>query len=143
MAAPVLYWVPGTTHMTVVTPARPDLEAYRRATTIRFPELVRELTEIIGKKLIAYVGGVRDVRAVDRWIEGAEPYKNAEARLRFAYRVVKTLSKHDHPHIVQAWLTGLNPELNDRVPIRLLREDNLEEVGPQILGAVRAFVAGG
>ena len=64
-------------------------------------------------------------------------------RLRFAYRVVKTLEKHDHAAVVQAWLTGLNPELNDRVPIRLLREGDLEKVGPEILGAVRAFVAGG
>jgi len=128
---------------TVVTPGRPDLEAYREATTIRFPELVRELTEIIGKKLTAYIGRVKDVRAVDRWIEGAAPYKNAEERLRFAYRVVKTLRIHDHPHVVQAWLTGLNPELNDRAPVRLLREGNLKKVGPQILGAARAFVAGG
>jgi len=44
---------------------------------------------------------------------------------------------------VQAWLTGLNPELDDRVPLRLLREGDLEKVGPELLGAVRAFVAGG
>jgi hypothetical protein len=43
----------------------------------------------------------------------------------------------------QAWFTGLNPELNDRVPIRLLREEDVETVGPEILGAVRAFLAGG
>jgi hypothetical protein len=36
-----------------------------------------------------------------------------------------------------------NPELNDRVPVRLLREENLEDVGPEILGAARAFLAGG
>jgi hypothetical protein len=98
---------------------------------------------LIGKKLTAYIGGVKDVRALDRWIDGAAPYKDAEDRLRFAYRVVKTLEKHDHAAVVQAWLTGLNPELNDRVPIRLLREGDLEKVGPEILGAVRAFVAGG
>jgi hypothetical protein len=44
---------------------------------------------------------------------------------------------------VQAWFTGLNPELNDRVPIRLLREGDLDKIGPQLLGAARAFVAGG
>lgn len=105
--------------------------------------MVRELVRSIGKKLTAYIAGVKDVRALDRWMEGAAPYKNAEDRLRFAYRVVKTLEKHDHATVVQAWLTGLNPELNDRVPIRLLREADLEKVGPEILGAVRAFVAGG
>jgi hypothetical protein len=62
----------------------------------------------------------------------------AEDRLRFAYRVAKTLEKHDAA-VVQAWLTGLNPELEDRVPMRLLREGDLEKVGPEILGAVRAI----
>jgi hypothetical protein len=129
--------------VTVISPSRPDLPAYRESTTTPFPKLVQILTGIIGKKLTAYVAGVKDVRALDRWMEGAEPYKNAEQRLRFTFRVVRTLQSSDHPAVVQAWLTGLNPELNDRVPIRLLREGRLETVAPEILGAVRAFLAGG
>ena len=129
--------------MSALSPARPDLAAHREATTISFAVLVRELSDLIGKKLTAYIGGAKDVRAVDRWIEGTAPYKDAEERLRFAFRVVKTLSNPEHPHVVQAWLTGLNPELNDRVPIRLLREGKLEAVGPEILAAAHAFLAGG
>ena len=129
--------------MSALSPARPDLAAHREATTISFAVLVGELSDLIGKKLTAYIGGAKDVRAVDRWIEGTAPYKDAEERLRFAFRVVKTLSNHEHPHVVQAWLTGLNPELNDRVPIRLLREGKLEAVGPEILAAAHAFLAGG
>lgn len=125
------------------TPARPDLAAHRRATTTDFPRLVRELVDILGRKLTACIGRVKDVRAVDRWMEGGEPYMDAEARLRFAFRVAKTLLEHDNQRVVQAWFTGLNPELDDRVPIRLMREEDLEKVGPQILGAARAFVAGG
>jgi hypothetical protein len=53
------------------------------------------------------------------------------------------LEGHDDAAVAQAWLTGLNPELNDRVPIRLMRDGDLEIVGPEILAAVRAFVAGG
>jgi hypothetical protein len=129
--------------MEVLSPSRPDLAAHREATALPFPRLVQELTRSIGRKLTAYIAGVKDVRALDRWIEGAAPYKSAEERLRFAYRVVKTIEKYDRAAVVQAWLTGLNPELDDRVPIRLLREGDLEKVGPEILGAVRAFVAGG
>lgn len=54
-----------------------------------------------------------------------------------------TLSVKDSPAVVQAWLLGLNPELGDRVPIRLLREGKLDQVGSPIVGAARAFVAGG
>ena len=129
--------------MSLASSPRPDLAAHRDATTAPFSKLVRELVAVIGRKLTASIAGVKDVRALDRWMDGIAPYKNVEERLRFAFRVVKTLENHDHPSVVQAWLTGLNPELNDRVPVRLLREGDLETVGPEILGAVRAFVAGG
>jgi len=59
--------------MMVPAPIRPDLTAYREATAKAFPELVTELAGIIGKKLTAYISGVKDVRALDRWIEGAAP----------------------------------------------------------------------
>jgi len=34
------------------------------------------------------------------------------------------------PTVVQAWFQGLNPQLEDRSPARLLREGDLDEVGP-------------
>ena len=73
----------------------------------------------------------------------SEAYKGVEERLRLAYRLAKMISDQEESRVVQAWFTGLNPELNDRVPVRLLREGNLERVGPELLGAVRAFLAGG
>jgi hypothetical protein len=52
------------------------------------------------------------------------------------------LNEHDSPRVVQAWLTGVNPELGDRVPLRLLKEGNLDEIAPKVLAAARAFIAG-
>jgi hypothetical protein len=37
----------------------------------------------------------------------------------------------------------LNPELKDRVPVRLLRDESIETIGPEVLGAAGAFRAGG
>jgi hypothetical protein len=45
--------------------------------------------------------------------------------------------------VAQAWFQGLNPALADRSPARLLREGNLDEVGPQVLAAARQFSAVG
>ena len=129
--------------MAVLTPPRPDLLAYREATSLEFPTLVKELTSILGKKLTAYIASVKDTRSIDRWICGSEPYKGVEERLRLAYRLAKVINDHEGPRVVQAWFTGLNPELNERVPVRLLREGDIERVGPEILGAARAFLAGG
>ena len=125
-----------------VAPSRPDLAAHREALSLPWPEIVRRLTEIAGRKLTAYIAGVKDVRALDRWINGSEPYGSVEERLRFTFQVVRTLSQHDSPRVVQAWLTGVNPELGDRVPLRLLRDGDLNIVAPKILGAARAFIAG-
>ena len=51
------------------------------------------------------------------------------------------MSKLDLTAVVQAWLTGVNPELGDRVPLRLLRENELDEVASAILSAVRAYLS--
>ncbi len=122
---------------------RPDLFAHREALRLPLATVVSKLVEIVGRKLTAYIGGVKDVRAVDRWIGGGEVYGDAESRLRFAFQVVRTLSEKDSPAVVQAWLTGVNPELGDRVPLRLLRENDIDAVAPAILSAARAFLAGG
>ena len=54
------------------------------------------------------------------------------------------LTNHgDSNAVVQAWLMGLNPELNDRVPIRLIKEGDLDKVGADVVSAARAFLAGG
>ena len=121
---------------------RPDLAADREALSLAWPELVRRLTEIVGWKLTAYIAGIKDVRALDQWINGTKPYREAEERLRFTYQMVRTLSQHDSPRIVQAWLTGVNPELGDRVPLRVLRGEDLNTIAPEILGAAKSFTAG-
>ncbi len=128
--------------MLSISPARPELAAHRAATVASFAEVVGELSETLGKKLTAYLAGVKDTRAIDRWIAGAEPYKAADERLRRAYVVALTLREGDHPRVVQAWFTGLNPELDDRAPIRLLAQGN-EDDARAVLGAARAFRAGG
>ena len=107
------------------------------------PEIVKQLVGIIGRKLTAYAGGVRDVRAVDRWMKRGELSGDAEQRLRFAFQLVRMLAEREDPAVIQSWLTGVNPELGDRVPLRLMRENDLETVAPEIMGAARAFLAGG
>jgi hypothetical protein len=54
-----------------------------------------------------------------------------------------TLTIKDSPAVAQAWLVGVNPELGDRVPIRLLKESNLDQVAGTIVGAARAFAQAG
>ncbi len=130
--------------MAAHTLPRPGLEAQREYLAAPFAEVVSRLVDTIGRKLTAYIAGVKDVRAVDRWTKSdTKPYGDVEQRLRFAFLVARTLSEHESAQMVQAWLMGVNPELGDRVPIRLLREGDVNIIAPEVLGAVRAFIAGG
>jgi hypothetical protein len=124
--------------------ARPDLEAYEHAARIDFPGLVEELCEILGPKLVAYVADIGEVRAVRQWSAGErEPRAPIQARLRLALQVAWLIARYDDASVARAWFQGLNPQLDDRSAARLLREGDLDEVGPQILSAARAFVSGG
>lgn len=122
-----------------------SLEAAVHAECVKllFPELVASLVKIIERKLTAYIASVKDVRTVDKWITGTEPYRGPDTRLRTAYHVAKLISTRHKPKVVQSWLMGLNPELDDRAPATLLRDGEIEEVGPAVLRAARAFIAGG
>ncbi len=125
------------------TLAKPDLDAHKESLITPFPKIVSRLVDVIGKKLTAYIASAKDTRTVERWIlENTTPYGDVEDRLRFAFQAVRTLEEYDSPKVIQAWLTGVNPHLGDRVPIRLLRDGDLGVIGPDVLGAVRSFVVG-
>lgn len=127
------------------TMSRPELRAHEHAMRVPFETVVKELRELLTPRLVAYIAGVRETRAVHQWADGTREVKSGEVedRLRFALQVALLLSAHDSPRVVQAWFQGLNPHLEDRSPARLLREGDLDEVGVLVLAAGRAFVVGG
>jgi len=127
------------------TAPRPDLAAFDHATRTPFAFVAKELIDILGAKLVAYIAGVRETRAVQQYAHGGRSprHPGIEPRLRLALRVAKMIGERDSNEIAQAWFMGLNPQLNDRSPARLLREGELDEIGPEIIAAARAFVVGG
>jgi hypothetical protein len=127
-----------------VTQGRPDFAAHTKAVRASFPEVVSELRAVLGARLVAYLGSVGETRAVRQWADGdREPGEDIRNRLRVALQVALPLAEAESPQIAQAWFQGLNPQLNDRSPARILREGELEEVGPSVIAAARAFLIGG
>jgi hypothetical protein len=126
------------------TEARPDFAAHIRAVRANFPEVASELRALLGARLVAYLGSVRETRAVRQWAEGErEPSEEVRNRLRLALQVALPLAQAESAQIAQAWFQGLNPQLDDRSPARMLREGQLDEVGPAVIAAARAFLIGG
>ena len=86
---------------------------------------------------------MKETRAVRQGAEGARGVQGPsdEPRLRLAYQAATLIAERDGPQVAQAWFQGLNPQLQDRSPARLIREGDLDEVGPAVLNAARAFAA--
>lgn len=127
-----------------VTAQKPDLLAHRRSVAATPSEVVSELARILGKKLTAYIAGVKDTRTVDGWATGSDPIRKFdEPRLRLALQVALMISSVDDVRVTQSWFMGLNPELDDRAPARLLREGDIAIVGVEVIGAARTYLANG
>lgn len=124
--------------------ARGDLRAYEDSMRLGGAEVVAQLREILGSTLVAYIGSVRETRAVRQWADGTRtPSRDVLTRLRMAYRIAALLRERDSAGVIQAWFQGMNPRLDDVAPARLLREADLDEIGPTVLAAARAFAAAG
>jgi hypothetical protein len=124
---------------------RPELACHIAAMRKSFPEAVGELREILGAQLVAYIGCVKETRAVREWAEGTRGPSGAvtERRLRLAYGIARCIAEADGKETAQAWFQGLNPLLDDVSPARLLREGDVDEVGPLVIIAERHFLANG
>lgn len=129
----------------MTTTARPDLGAADRALRMTTAEAFDAATQLLGPRLIAYVCGVAETRAVREWAGGERLPRDPtiEDKARLIVRVASFIADHDGPGVAQAWFQGLNPQLEDRSPARLLREGDVAVVGPEIIQAARAFVVGG
>ena len=130
----------------MTSPEVPDigLIAYREAMSMDAAGVVRALSELLGVRLVAYIGSVKEARAVRQWsARERTPAQPVIKRLRDTYQIARLLSETHSPEVVQAWFQGMNPQLDDVPPARLLREGQLDDAGPQVLAAARAFAAAG
>ena len=126
-----------------VTEARPDLAAHTHAMRASFPEVATELRELLGGRFVR-ISAASGKRA--RWSavdDGRQPSAEVQQRLRLALQVALPIAEADGKEIAQAWFQGLNPQLDDRSPARMLRDGDFDEAGPAVVGAARAFLAGG
>jgi len=68
---------------TVETTARLDLQAFTEATRSPFPYVVKDVSGLLGPKLVAYIAGVAETRALQQWVDGSRPKDpETEKRLR-------------------------------------------------------------
>lgn len=110
-----------------------------------FQTVVVELQQILGKRLVAYLIGVKDTKAIDELVSGArDPDDRTEEILRLALRAASFIAERDGVGVAKTWFQGLNPQLDDNSPARFLSEaKNLKRAELKILAAARSFVVDG
>lgn len=119
---------------------RPGLRAAEESIGLEFPVLVDRLRELLGVRLVAYIGGVKSARQVSTWADGAgEPGERDRERLRHAYHAAALLRERYDATTVQSWFKGMNPSLGDQAPAQLLREGEPFEVARDVIAAAKSF----
>jgi len=116
-------------------------QAHRQAVVTPVDDVASFLQDLLGRRLVAYVAGVKGAKTVSRWASGevGSVRQESEERIRTAYEVAQLLVQFDSPRIVKAWFIGLNPQLDDVSPAETIHEGKLKEAK----AAARAFIAGG
>lgn len=117
------------------------LAAFNESIRQDLPYIVTDLRVRLGAKLVAYIANVTETRAVRAWAEGERaPSPNTERRLRLAYMVAALIDRSEGDGIAATWFQGMNPQLGDRSPARVLHEDRTDEAMARVLSAAKGFV---
>jgi len=112
--------------MTTTTTQKPGLRAHEESVRFTPAEIVAGLREIVGARLVAYLGHVSSTRPVGEWADGIrKPSEETLDRLRTAYFIAALLREREGASTVQSWFKGMNPQLN--------------VVGPEVTAAARSF----
>ena len=116
---------------------RSDIDAHTLAMSLPIADIVRELLGLLDATTVAVIGGVQETRAVNNWMNGREPQRPQV--LRFALQLAVMIADVADREFCKAWFHGSNPQLGDRVPMIMLRDQPLASVQTDLLNAARAF----
>ncbi len=108
------------------------------------PELTASLSDMIGAKFIAYATSEKSPQVIESWINGSStPSLQTQERLRLTYKVSKIVyDKFGTRDMVQAWLQGKNPDLNDNAAVVMIRnEENPGRLDAELTAAAELFAA--
>ena len=118
---------------------RGDVEAHNHAMAIPIRDVVRELVDLIGATDVAALVGVKETRAVQKWMQDREPQR--PHLLRFALQLLSMIAATGQRSTAQAWLHGANPGLGGQSPMALFRNRPLDDIQRPLLACARVFAS--
>lgn len=123
-----------------VSDQRPGLQAQRESIELAFPDLVERLRDLLGVRLVAYVGNVKNTRPVSDWASGQRsPGAEDAARLRLAFQAARLLRERYDVATIQSWMMGSNPALGFEAPARFIRDQHPVDAARDVMAAANSF----
>ena len=113
-------------------------QAHAEAMSLSMPEVVERLVELLGATAVAAIMGVKETRAVQQWVSGQREPQRPHV-LRFALQLTLMICNLKSRELARAWFHGVNPAIDDQVPIALLRDEPLENIQFILMSAARTF----
>jgi hypothetical protein len=117
----------------------PEILAHHKALSTGMDEIVERLQQLLGRRLVAQIGGATDEATLDYWRSGIGLSEDPEQRLRVAYQIAEFLSASVRPSAIQAWFTECNPILGEESPVGLLRDGEPSSKALAMVAAARVF----
>ncbi len=101
-------------------------------------DVVKELVEALGSRVVAYIGGASHTKFVHAWAHGAAVPRRATA-LRAALQAVRIVVAAESPKVAEAWFMGANTHLDLEAPATVLRNANDPAMLSRVVRAAKAF----
>jgi hypothetical protein len=103
-------------------------------------DVVAELAEILGARLVAYIGGASHTKFVRTWRDATAAPRRIDA-LRGALQAARLILAADSPVVAQAWFTGANTHLALEAPATVLRDATSPSEITKVVRAANAFAS--
>ena len=119
-------------------------KSYKQALTTGVGEQAAFLLETVGPRISVAALGLADARQLKAWARfDNEPREHATVgRLALLYRIVYAIVETQGPNVAALFLRSSNPQLDDGVPLMVVRENDPDQIQGKILAATRAFLEG-
>ena len=115
-----------------------------RVMLLPFRDVVSELTELLGPRLVSEIASVSETRAIREWADGLrEARRSTQARLRLALLVTQLLTAaYDNPELPVTWFDTPQFRLGYRTAADLLKDpkEDPKTISPYLLEAAREFI---
>jgi hypothetical protein len=103
-------------------------------------DVVAELAETLGARLVAYIGGASHTKFVRTWRDATAVPRRIDA-LRGALQATRLILATETPVVAQAWFTGANAHLALEAPATVLRDATSPSEITKVVRAANAFAS--